>query len=121
MKFIVDAQLPKSLADFLSQYGHEALHTLELPDKNKTTDKQIIELSVKENYIVITKDDDFLETFFLKQQPSKLVLVKTGNISNEELLKIFTIHITKLENIMSVNSLIEIFRDEIIIHSDKIS
>ena len=64
MKFIVDVQLPKSLADFLSQKGHVALHTLELPEKNKTTDKQIIEISFKGNYIVITKDDDFLETFF---------------------------------------------------------
>ncbi len=59
MKFIIDAQLPKSLADFLNQIGHEALHTLSLPDKNKTTDSQIIEISVKENRVVITKDADF--------------------------------------------------------------
>jgi len=120
MKFLIDAQLPGSLANFLSQYGHEVLHTLDLPDKNKTTDKQIIEVSVKENYIVVTKDDDFLETFFLKQQPSKLILVRTGNISNEDLLKVFTIHIKKIESIISENSLIEIFRDEIIIHSDNL-
>lgn len=120
MKFIVDAQLPKSLAAFLSRNGHEAFHTLELPDKNKTTDKQIIEIALKENYIVVTKDDDFLETFFLKQQPPKLILVKTGNISNVKLLEIFSLHISKIEKILSENSLIEIFRDEIIIHSDKL-
>lgn len=66
MKFIIDAQLPKSLADFLSQAGHEAIHTLSLPDKNRTTDSQIIEISVKENYVVIVKDADFLESFYLK-------------------------------------------------------
>ena len=38
MRFLIDAQLPKSLADFLSQKGHESIHTLELPDKNRTTD-----------------------------------------------------------------------------------
>ncbi len=47
MKFIIDAQLPKSLSDFLSQIGHEALHTRSLPDKNRTTDSPIIEISVK--------------------------------------------------------------------------
>lgn len=120
MKFLVDAQLPKSLADFLSQNGHEGLHTLQLPDKNKTTDKQIIEIAYKENYIVVTKDNDFLESFFLKQEPSTLILIKTGNIPNEELLKIFSFHIKTIEHIISENSLIEIFRDEIIIHSDKI-
>lgn len=78
MKFIIDAQLPKSLADFLNEAGHEALHTLSFPDKNRTTDSQIIEISVRENYIVITKDADFLESFYLKKQPSKLILIKTG-------------------------------------------
>ena len=34
MKFIVDAQLPKSLARFLSERGFDAIHTLDLPRKN---------------------------------------------------------------------------------------
>jgi predicted nuclease of predicted toxin-antitoxin system len=120
MKFIIDAQLPKVLADFLSKKGHNTLHTLELPDKNKTTDKQILEIAVEENYILVTKDLDFLESFYLNQQPSKLILVKTGNISNEKLLEIFSLHISMIEKILLENSFIEIFRDEIIIHSDKI-
>ncbi len=64
MKFIIDAQLPKSLADFLNQIGHEALHTLSLPDKNKTTDKQIIEISIRRNCTIVTKDESsFIEVF----------------------------------------------------------
>ncbi|WP_219921611.1 DUF5615 family PIN-like protein [Rufibacter sp. XAAS-G3-1] len=38
MKFIVDAQLPKSLSDLLRSKGIESVHTLDLPDKNKTKD-----------------------------------------------------------------------------------
>jgi predicted nuclease of predicted toxin-antitoxin system len=41
MNFIVDAQLPKSLADFLNWKGHDCIHTIELPDKNRTRDYQI--------------------------------------------------------------------------------
>ena len=44
MKFIVDAQLPKSLADFLIYKGFDALHTLDLPAKNKSKDNYIIEM-----------------------------------------------------------------------------
>ncbi len=117
MKFIIDAQLPKSLAVFFSENGHEAIHTLDLPDKNKTTDNQITELAGKYGYIVITKDDDFLRSYFLRQQPAKLILVKTGNISNSKLFEIFSSYISQIEKILSENSLIEIFKDEIIIYS----
>ncbi len=118
MKFIIDAQLPKSLADFLNQAGHEALHTLSLPDKNRTTDSQI-KISVRENYVVITKDADFLESYYLKKQLSKLILIKTGNLRNVKLLEIFSQHISSIENLITENSFIEIFIDQIIIHSDK--
>ena len=67
MKFLIDAQLPKSLAAFLSENGFESTHTLDLPHKNKTTDSQIIEIADSKNYVVITKDDDFLKTFYIKK------------------------------------------------------
>ena len=41
MKFIVDAQLPKSLARFLSKRGFDAIHTLDLPGENATDDREI--------------------------------------------------------------------------------
>ncbi len=93
MKFLVDAQLPKVLAEFLCGKHYPAIHTLDLPDKNKTTDKQIIEIAAQENYVVITKDVDFLKSYLIKNVPGKLVLVKTGNIPNLKLLEIFSEHI----------------------------
>ncbi len=86
MIFLVDAQLPKALAEFLRGKDYAAIHTLDLPDKNRTTDKQIIEIAVQEDCIVITKDDDFLKSYLIKNVPRKLVLVKTGNIPNSKLL-----------------------------------
>ena len=116
MKFIVDAQLPRSLSDFLCSKGHDSIHTLELPDKNKTTDGFINDFSVKEERIVISKDADFLESFLLRNIPPKLLLVKTGNITNSSLLSIFETHLTYIIDSLSTNSLIEITRTEIIIH-----
>lgn len=48
VKFIVDAQLPQSLATLLKPKGADALHTLELPDKNRTEDRAIIKLAFEE-------------------------------------------------------------------------
>ena len=41
MKFLVDAQLPRRLALAMLAQGHDARHTLDLPDANQTTDEQI--------------------------------------------------------------------------------
>lgn len=71
MKFIVDAQLPKSLSDFLNQKGLDSIHTLDLPDRNKTKDRQIAKLTNEEERVVVSKDIDFLESFLIKLEPKK--------------------------------------------------
>jgi hypothetical protein len=40
MNFLVDAQLPRRLARRLQEAGHDALHTLDLPAGNRTTDSE---------------------------------------------------------------------------------
>ena len=43
MKFIVDAQLPNGLIWILSSRGHNAIHTDDLPNKERTSDREILE------------------------------------------------------------------------------
>jgi predicted nuclease of predicted toxin-antitoxin system len=38
VKFIVDAQLPLKVAAALTAAGHNAVHTLNLPDQNRSSD-----------------------------------------------------------------------------------
>jgi len=38
MKFIVDAHLSKKLSLFLNEKGFDSIHTLDLPNKNSTSD-----------------------------------------------------------------------------------
>ncbi len=116
MKFIVDAQLPKFLSDFLNQKGFDSIHTLELPDRNNTTDKQIAALAKKENRIVISKDIDFLESFLLKEEPKKLISIKTGNISNQQLLHLFENNLEAIILMISRSNLLEISKTEIAEH-----
>lgn len=114
MKFIVDAQLPKSLSDFLNEKGFDSLHTLNLPDANKSKDSDIIKLADHENRIVVSKDSDFLESYLIHFKPKKLLLVATGNIPNRKLLEIFNKNIEVIIEMLSKSNLVEISKTEII-------
>jgi predicted nuclease of predicted toxin-antitoxin system len=116
MKFIVDAQLPKTLSDFLIQKGFDSIHTLDLPDKNKTKDIQVVRIAYEENRIVISKDIDFLESFLIKSEPHKLIMVKTGNITNKQLIKIFESNLGLIIKMISRSNLIEIGKTDIAEH-----
>jgi uncharacterized protein with PIN domain len=69
MKFLVDAQLPRNLARWLAEAGHDALHTLDLPRKNRTTDAEVVERAVQDGRVVVSKDSDFVASylFFVKK------------------------------------------------------
>ena len=53
MKFIVDAHIPQAICYLLNNNGHDAIHTIELPQKNDTDDIEINKISVSEKRIVI--------------------------------------------------------------------
>lgn len=82
MKFLIDAQLPARLAEYLSSVGHDALHTAELPEGNRTADDQIAGLADAEDRVVLTKDRDFRDGHLLKSSPRRLMIIGTGNITN---------------------------------------
>jgi predicted nuclease of predicted toxin-antitoxin system len=117
MKFLVDAHLPRRLVYRLRESGYEAAHTLDLPMGNRTPDSLINELSIREEYIVITKDADFVNSFLLHHKPYKLLLVSTGNISNKELEALFLANIEKIAEGFEVFDFIEIDRKDVIFHT----
>ena len=116
MKFLIDAQLPRRLAHQLRAAGFEAIHTLDLPDGNRTTDQTLITFSLTEQCVVITKDSDFVESFLLRREPWKLLLVSTGNIGNDELLRLFQLNIAQLAESFKTFDFIELNRTSIICH-----
>jgi predicted nuclease of predicted toxin-antitoxin system len=80
MNFLVDAQLPRRMTAWLAAAGCNAIHTLDLPDANRTTDEQINDVADQEQRVVITKDADFVDSHLLRRRPPKLLLISTGNI-----------------------------------------
>jgi predicted nuclease of predicted toxin-antitoxin system len=116
MRFLVDAQLPRRLAHRLREAGFEAIHTLDLPLGNRTPDKIINELSVRDQYVVVSKDEDFVNSFHLQRRPRKLLLVSTGNIKNSELEVLFMASLTEIEAGFQRFDFLEIDRKTIIYH-----
>ena len=55
MKFVVDAHLPRRLAYRLREMGYGTLHTLDLPNGNRTTDAEINRIAEQEQRIVVTQ------------------------------------------------------------------
>ncbi|HLR77186.1 MAG TPA: DUF5615 family PIN-like protein [Balneolaceae bacterium] len=116
MKVLVDAQLPQRLARVLSTKDIDSKHTLELPDKNATSDNEIIKVADKEDRIVISKDRDFWDDYILGGHPQKLLIVSTGNISNTKLIQLFEQNIETLKSLFEENTVIEIDEVEIQVH-----
>ncbi len=85
MKFLLDAHLPRTLCVLLSEHGHDAIHTLNLLAGSHTRDSVISQISVREERVVISKDSDFVYSHVLQGPPWKLLLIKTGNMSSQDL------------------------------------
>ncbi|NET01166.1 MAG: hypothetical protein F6K61_11450 [Sphaerospermopsis sp. SIO1G1] len=116
MKFLIDAQLPMRIANLLENLGYDVIHTKNLPLKNATPDSEINKLSILEQRIVITKDKDFLDSFLIKQEPYKLLLITTGNISNKQIEQLFLQNITQIIELFLTYDFLEVTRDSLIIH-----
>ena len=116
MKFLIDVHLPQSLVRQLREVGYDAIHTRDLPRGNRTPDTVINDLSVREQRIVVTKDEDFVSSLLLYHQPYKLLLVSTGNIKNTELELLLLTNINHIVIAFRAYDFIEIDRTSLILH-----
>lgn len=117
MRFLVDAQLLRRFVAWLQQVRHEAVHTLELPAANRTSDSEINRLSIVEQRIVITKDSDFVDSFVLARESWKLLLISTGNITNREIELLIKSNLASIVAGFETARFIELTRKSIVIHN----
>ncbi len=116
MKFLVDAQLPARLARFLIESGHDALHTSELPDGNRTSDAHIAGVADDHGRVVVTKDRDFRDGHLLVRSPRQLLVVATGNITNSALLTLFEANLDAVVSALGDADFVELSEDALVVH-----
>ncbi|MEO8285732.1 MAG: DUF5615 family PIN-like protein [Chloroflexota bacterium] len=116
MKFLLDAQLPRRLLYRFREAGYDALHTTDLPDGNHTSDSDILAFAEQDQRIVVTKDADFVNSFWVTRRPSKLLLISTGNITNNELEALLIPQLPAIIEALTEHDYIELARTTMLIH-----
>jgi len=67
--------------------------------------------------VVVTKDEDFVTQFLLRGAPPKLLLVSTGNISNDTLSDLVAMNLTALVAALVQHDFVELSALAITIHA----
>ncbi len=114
MRFLVDAQLPARLSNWLNDRGHDSLHTSELRNGNRTSDSEIALIADVDDRVVITKDRDFRDGHLLRGTPNQLLIVATGNITNNELLASFEQHLETIVSTFDDADMVELRPNQLI-------
>lgn len=92
-KFIVDTQLPPVLASFFIRKGYNATHTTDYPKGDLLNDDEIIQIAERENRIIITKDSDFFDKYFLLERSFSTLYLRVGNMKNNDLIDLIQKHL----------------------------
>jgi predicted nuclease of predicted toxin-antitoxin system len=116
VKFLIDANLPYKLTHLLLGMGYDVIHTDHLPDKERTKDEEIRNISLREGRVVITKDSDFLESHLIREIPLKLIWINTGNIVNHDLFHLIDKYFAYIVSLLDQVDLVEMTNTDILIH-----
>jgi len=97
MKFLCNVHIPLKLVTYLNSFGFEAIHVNMILNKWFTSDNDINKFADENDFIVITKDSDFRNSFYIQKSPKKLIKINLGNISNTELINIISNHLEHIK------------------------
>ncbi|HEY8334877.1 MAG TPA: DUF5615 family PIN-like protein [Tardiphaga sp.] len=81
MRFLVDAQLPPSLAEALRTTGNDAFHVGDF-DLLAAADQRVWQEAVTRSAVLVTKDRDFSLIRAARGQGPCVLWIRTGNCDN---------------------------------------
>ncbi len=87
MKLLFDEHLSYKLVHRLSDIFPESKHVKDLQLENED-DLKIWEFAKTHNFIIATKDADFIDIINLKGHPPYLVWIRTGNVKVKDIEKV---------------------------------
>jgi predicted nuclease of predicted toxin-antitoxin system len=88
LNFLVDAHLPPALARWISARGHQARHVFDI-GLQAADDPVVWELARKDDAVIISKDEDFVDRWLMTETPVALIWIRKGNCSNQALMAWF--------------------------------
>ena len=110
MKLLLDANISFKLINILTPVFGECTHVDLIGLTVPAADNEIWNYALKNECIIITKDNDFLDLLELNGFPPKVVLVKTGNNSSKTLADLLINAKHKIEDLENSNyGLLEVY------------
>lgn len=104
MKLLLDANVSWRLVSRLKLHFQECLHADNIDASVPASDTVIWNYALEHEYIIVTNDEDFLNFSNVKGFPPKVILLRTGNQSNDF---IETLLINHKENISELSRSVE--------------
>ena len=84
MKFVIDQQLPATLASWFEKRGFEAVHVRDI-GMRAAADAEIWRYALSHGAVVVTKDEDFATRRSRTDGP-QILWLRIGNATNRHLL-----------------------------------
>ena len=109
MKFLIDENLTPDLVKLFLEKGLNAYHVNELKGRKsqRIIDDQLRRLTLNRNYIIMTKDDDFVKSFVDRKVPEKLIYIIRLD-QKEAILHRMEDIVGELPDLMELHDFIEI-------------
>lgn len=89
MKVLCDVHNSLKVVSFFKSKDIKAVHVNNILDSFYSSDKAIAAYADENDYILVTKDVDFRNSYFIQKSPQRLIRICLGNINNSDLIKIF--------------------------------
>lgn len=111
VKFLLDAHLPPVLARVMAREGYEVVHLFDL-NMNAAADLDIWKYAGENDYVVISKDEDFIRWQADVRNGPRFIWVRTGNCKNKELINIIIGNLPAvIELLDSGSAMVEVLRE----------
>jgi predicted nuclease of predicted toxin-antitoxin system len=95
VKLLFDNQLPMALARALQMKGIDSLHVIDIR-LEAAKDEMIWQYALKNNWIIVSKDKDFVQRAQRPGVAPQILWVRCGNCSKDYLIKKFNDNISAI-------------------------
>ncbi len=100
MKLLLDQNLSPRLVQELQEAYPDSTHVREF-GLQSAPDVEIWQLAKKRGFVIVSKDADFHQMSFLYGTPPKVVWIRLGNCTTDEILEALRSHIARLKEFES--------------------
>ena|SRR5688500_27155 len=97
MKLLFDENVSPKLPSLLQNAFPSSQHVRDCGLKGKT-DRELWEFAKKNDFIIVSKDSDFLQRSIVQGSPPKVVWLRIGNCSRSDVLNLIVSHATEIRD-----------------------